>query len=586
MMSRSVFSGVVAGLSALVLAGTAAAQGGAIPLSQIREHTVQNLLVPGKAGEPFVVEVVVGGLPQRLTLDPYSVRSAGFAVMVEEAGGVRREVEPPPPATYQGMVEGIGGVRVAASVLDDGLHAFLDTPELGGYWMIEPLSLYEAGAPRGAHVVYPTEALPRIPGVCGMNEARPAPAAPPGSGFAGPDALLCQLALDTDHEFYQANGSSVPASIADMELVINGCDVIYRRDVGVGFGIVHVIVRSDPNDPYTSNNHQTLLGQVANHWISQQSGVARDLVHHMSGRDFDGNFLGVAFLGGLCSTSIGYATVQRPGLPNFYRIALSAHEIGHNFNAGHCDAAPDCRIMCSGLGGCTGNVSSFGASEKAQIAAFIANPRCLSYENLPLPFEELWPTPSIDAAKWPEVNGALLSTACQNPPSAPRAVLLNTTSSITSERINLPTSQVPSGVFCSYWTQRRFVEAGDTLKVEFYSSVFNRWDPLETIVSDGVDQSRFFPSEFRLPLQAFGASFRLRFSTSAADLDLWFVDDVYVGEFCLADLDRSRTLDVFDFLEFQNLYASLNPRGDWNRDGSFDIFDFLAYQNDFSEGCY
>lgn len=58
---------------------------------------------------------------------------------------------------------------------------------------------------------------------------------------------------------------------------------------------------------------------------------------------------------------------------------------------------------------------------------------------------------------------------------------------------------------------------------------------------------------------------------------------------CIADFECDGSLDVFDFLGFQNAYAQ-NDRRACNLDASTgpdlcDIFDFLAYQNLFAMGC-
>ena len=44
-------------------------------------------------------------------------------------------------------------------------------------------------------------------------------------------------------------------------------------------------------------------------------------------------------------------------------------------------------------------------------------------------------------------------------------------------------------------------------------------------------------------------------------------------------------LDVFDFLAFQNLFASGDAAADLDGDGSLTIFDFLEFQSQFSQGC-
>ena len=54
---------------------------------------------------------------------------------------------------------------------------------------------------------------------------------------------------------------------------------------------------------------------------------------------------------------------------------------------------------------------------------------------------------------------------------------------------------------------------------------------------------------------------------------------------CRADLDRSGSLDIFDFLLFQTMFTRADPAADLNLDTRFDIFDFLVYQDLYARGC-
>ncbi len=51
-----------------------------------------------------------------------------------------------------------------------------------------------------------------------------------------------------------------------------------------------------------------------------------------------------------------------------------------------------------------------------------------------------------------------------------------------------------------------------------------------------------------------------------------------------ADMEQDGDLDIFDFLEFQNLYGLEDARADFEGDGDWDVFDFLAFQNSFATG--
>lgn len=54
---------------------------------------------------------------------------------------------------------------------------------------------------------------------------------------------------------------------------------------------------------------------------------------------------------------------------------------------------------------------------------------------------------------------------------------------------------------------------------------------------------------------------------------------------CPADFDGSGSLDVFDFLAFQNAWSTGQPEADLDGDGAYTLFDFIEFQNLFSAGC-
>ncbi len=54
---------------------------------------------------------------------------------------------------------------------------------------------------------------------------------------------------------------------------------------------------------------------------------------------------------------------------------------------------------------------------------------------------------------------------------------------------------------------------------------------------------------------------------------------------CYADFDGDGVLNIFDFLAFQNAFASGDATADCDGDGALTIFDFLCFQNAFSGGC-
>jgi hypothetical protein len=69
----------------------------------------------------------------------------------------------------------------------------------------------------------------------------------------------------------------------------------------------------------------------------------------------DGGVIGYAGVGVVCNRSRAYGMSQTRFTSNLgRRTALTAHELGHNWNAVHCDQAAQCNIMCSSINGCDG----------------------------------------------------------------------------------------------------------------------------------------------------------------------------------------------------------------------------------------
>jgi hypothetical protein len=57
------------------------------------------------------------------------------------------------------------------------------------------------------------------------------------------------------------------------------------------------------------------------------------------------------------------------------------------------------------------------------------------------------------------------------------------------------------------------------------------------------------------------------------------------GNNCYADLNGDTVLDLFDFLEFTNLFNAGDDLANCDGQGGLDLFDFLCYTNEFNAGC-
>ncbi len=372
--------------------------------------TLQALELPRNLPPRFEVKVTLIEEELTLSLQRFSVRSEAFRLLVQDESGEIKEVPPPPAHTYRGTFLEIDGSEVAASLIDGQLSAVILLPD-DGLWAVQPVSDVTPGAPPSWHAVYDFADVQPGPWICGNDDLMQAPSVPGGAGEdesasreddASPAGevgeRIADIAFDADVEFYQANGSSVPLTMFDIERVVNGGGVIYRRDVSIDHWISAILVRTAEPDPYNTNNAGALLCQFRAEWNANQGGIARDTAHLMTGKTIQGNTIGLAWVGVICNVvrggggncpqnaNVAYGFSQSRFSNNFaQRVALTAHEVGHNWSACHCNQSactgggvdPDCNIMCSNIGGCTGNVTSFGSRSRTAIVAHRKGRDCL-----------------------------------------------------------------------------------------------------------------------------------------------------------------------------------------------------------------
>lgn len=307
----------------------------------LTQSEVGRVRVQGELGESLVAVIVFQGWAVTLQLAPHSVRSAGFQLLEQRADGSVVEIDPGPVTTYRGTILELSGSRVAASVVDGGLFARIFLPDDEEYWL-EPLAPRVAGAEFGQHLLYRRDDVICSGDTCGADllpNNLPKPVAggddgpPPGGYLVG---QVTELACDADYEYFLAYGSTLAVSNR-IQSVIGAMNAQYETEVGITHQITTILVRSSSNQPYTSTAHATLLNQFQSEWNGNQAGIVRDVAHLFTGKNLDGNIIGVAAIGTVCLPAQAYGLSQSDFNGNFLCATdISAHELGHNWNAAHC----------------------------------------------------------------------------------------------------------------------------------------------------------------------------------------------------------------------------------------------------------
>lgn len=347
--------------------------------------SIQRLDLPREGGAGFEVDVTLDGGSYRLILDSFSLRTDNFAAYIERNGELIRQ-EVAAPRTYRGVVDGVPNSVVAGSLIEGQLKVLIDLDFIGEFG-IQPLSDFIPGADPKLHVMY--NVLDGIwdpnwsCGTDGIFHGFGDPQDPNDPGVDPAADKTAETAFDTDYEYFTRRGSNIQACVDDIENIMVGVDVIYQRDVAICHKINQIVVRDNANDPYSGTDAESILSQFQNHWNANYGNVQRDMAHMMAGRSTDGGIIGIAYLAVVCSRSSAYAVSWTLFTSNLsYRVALTAHEKGHNWGAGHCcsgcSGCSDCRIMCPCLGGCSGDVTRFGTNEKSAISNFRNSRSCLT----------------------------------------------------------------------------------------------------------------------------------------------------------------------------------------------------------------
>jgi hypothetical protein len=538
MRNRILAAAALAGAACLASALSAQPVGGDVrgvveQKFELNNFSIQRLDLPPD-NDPFVTELTLGATTYGVWVEPQSFRTEGARATTVNADGQLVDIPLPPHLTVRAQLEGVPDARAAGSRMGGGLHLTIALPGEGGteIWTVQPLYDAVDGADTALVVVSRADdAKPNHEWTCGVDDRGIGQAEADGGTSGARAFLVCETATDADFEFFGKNGSSEANTIADIDAVMARISAVYEGQCNVTFLIPHYQIWTTSADPYTSTDSGTRLSQVRNWWQANMGAVHRDLCHAFTGVNIDGSVIGIAWLSAVCTTN-GYGLVQsRYTIAMNSRGALSAHEIGHNFSANHCDGSGDCHIMCSALGGCDGlgNPAYFGVASANRITNYAAGRACLDEGGLVYPFFEDWADANIDPIAWVANSGGAISAAADNEPSPPNSLNLDGTDSIESGAIDI--SNVVEPPFVSFHAEHKGVEAGKTLVCQ-YRDFFNNWNTLITFSSDGADQTEFGYQTAEVPIAGWSENFAIRFIAQGADsTDDWYIDDIAVAPF-------------------------------------------------------
>ena len=284
-----------------------------------------------------------------IVLSPNDLRAPNYRAEEVIDGGIVRDVPMSRVNTYKGTVVGMPDADARFTVDDNTVEGMIITPDQS--YFLESAGKYSTSADSADYVFYKaSDVRPEITRTCGdtleqqVNREAKQFASEFSSGIA-PQVFspfrVAEIATEADNEYVSAFGGSSTAANNDILSIMNQVQAIYERDIGLTFTVVfqHTWPGADPY--VATGDASAVLNEFTNYWNANFAGTHRDVAHLWTGRNLGGP-AGVAWTGVVC-----FDGAHSYGLSDFenmapFRVGIPAHEIGHNFNASHCDGQAGC----------------------------------------------------------------------------------------------------------------------------------------------------------------------------------------------------------------------------------------------------
>jgi hypothetical protein len=293
-----------------------------------------------------------------LDVEPFDIRADNYRAVAAGEGGRMTELPRTPSRSWRGHVRGAEDTQVRLVLDGEKFAGIVVTP--GETFFVESARNLKADSGAKEYVFYAESSVKDTGGECGTTLAERVGAEVESSGFAAarvksddPTAAEAfapkpetEIATEADFEYFQSGGSNEAATNADILDIFTQVDAIYEAQLGIHIHIVFQRVWTTNTDPYTLTDASAALNQFRTTYNQSFTNVgqappSRDLTHMFTGKEFDGSTIGIAYISAVCvSPGFSYGISESKfNFPNTtsvaQRVAVTAHELGHNFGAGH-----------------------------------------------------------------------------------------------------------------------------------------------------------------------------------------------------------------------------------------------------------
>ena len=283
-----------------------------------------------------------------IVLSPNDLRAPNYRAEEVIDGGIVREVPMSRVNTYKGSVIGLPDADARFTVDDDTVEGMIITRDQS--YFLESARKYSTSADAADYVFYKaSDVRPEITRTCGdtldqqVNREAKQFVSESSAGIT-PQVFspfkVVEIATEADLEYVSQSGGNATTTNNNILSIMNQVQAIYERDIGLTFTVVFQRAWTTA-DPYSTSGPKAPAANLLDSLTANYTGPSRDDVHLWTGKNLGGPS-GVAWMGEVCfELNFSY------GLSDFetmapFRVGIPAHEIGHNFNASHCDGQMGC----------------------------------------------------------------------------------------------------------------------------------------------------------------------------------------------------------------------------------------------------
>jgi PKD repeat protein len=309
-----------------------------------------------------------------LELTPTDLFSENFVARSVSTEGESRS-NTPSAFPYNGTIEGINDSRVSLTISEDFISGYIRIGKEHYYY--KNLGSYLPERNDEIIIYNVKDAIEEKPFYCGSTKDHiindPGIKKESESLVVG-ECFEVEIAFADDFLMFDSYGST-GAVQSHNTAVLNDVQTNYDDEFAdeVQFIISEFfIVTSDGADPWTSSNGAGTLLNSFTDWGPTGFIFPHDVASLWTDRDFNGGTVGIAWLGVVCTNNRYNCLQDYTNNSNSLRV-LTAHELGHNFNAFH-DAAGSGFIMAPSVN----NTNSWSSNSVNSISSHIASRTCLT----------------------------------------------------------------------------------------------------------------------------------------------------------------------------------------------------------------